>query len=175
MYIPKNQTDKSVFVPPQPTFFKMWFLIDKIWLKLAKMNWFSNFFANFSHVLWSKNHVLKKVGWGGDENWFVCLVFRNLHALGYLKLVTVFLCSHFWVNKSLSMMWLHNNFSISPDKLYSRAAARGSNISHLVFFVCQLGTILPPTSYNTLQWVVGRKVNTDVATKNKTEKNPFNS
>jgi hypothetical protein len=32
---------------------------------------------------------MKKVGWG-DLNWFVCLVFRHLHALGYLKSFTGF-------------------------------------------------------------------------------------
>jgi hypothetical protein len=39
---------------------------------------------------------------------FVCLVFQNRHALGYLKSVTGFLCTNFWVNKSLSMMWQGN-------------------------------------------------------------------
>jgi hypothetical protein len=48
-----------------------------------------------SQILWSKSHVLKKVS-----------CFLNLHAMamGYPKSVTFFLCKHFWVNKSLSMM-----------------------------------------------------------------------
>jgi hypothetical protein len=33
-------------------------------------------------------------------------IFLNLHALGYPKSVTGFFCEHFWVNKSLSMMWV---------------------------------------------------------------------
>jgi hypothetical protein len=36
----------------------------------------------FTHIFWSKNHVLKKVGRGRDLNWFIWLVFWNLHALG---------------------------------------------------------------------------------------------
>jgi hypothetical protein len=63
-------------------------------------------FANFSHFLWTKNHVLKKVGRGSSHNLFSIWYFRNLHALGYLKSVTVFWSMDFWVNKSLSMMWI---------------------------------------------------------------------
>jgi hypothetical protein len=61
-------------------------------------------FANFSHNLWSKNHVLKKVGRGSSHDLFSNWYFLNLHALGYLKPVTGFFVPDFWVNKSLSMM-----------------------------------------------------------------------
>jgi hypothetical protein len=47
--------------------------------KIEKFHFWS-FFANFSHILWSKNHVFKKVGSGVSK----------------IR----------WVNKSLSMMWL---------------------------------------------------------------------
>jgi hypothetical protein len=63
-------------------------------------------FSNFSHFLWTKNHVLNKVGRGSSHNLFSIWYFRNLHALGYLKSVTVFWSTDFWVNKSLSMMCL---------------------------------------------------------------------
>jgi hypothetical protein len=132
----KTKQTNQFSSPPQPTFFKMWFLIDKIWLKLAKMNWFSNFFANFSHVLSIKNHILKKVGAGGGRK-LICLFGFSESAcsgvskisygffvhqigstspsawcVGCLKSVTVFLSTHFWVNKSLSMMWLVNTICL---------------------------------------------------------------
>jgi hypothetical protein len=69
--------------------------------KIEKFHFWS-IFANFRHILWSTNHVLKKVGRGRDHDLFIFWYFLNLHALGYLKPV----CEHFWVNKSLSMMWL---------------------------------------------------------------------
>jgi hypothetical protein len=34
------------------------------------------------------------------------------HALGYPKSVTKKFCTHFWVNKSLSMMWEINDFNL---------------------------------------------------------------
>jgi hypothetical protein len=63
-------------------------------IKLAKF--FQNnrkitFFANFSNILLSKNHVSKKVGRGKDGNLFSIWYFLILHALGYLKPVTVYL------------------------------------------------------------------------------------
>jgi hypothetical protein len=91
----------------------------QIWTKLAKINRFSNcfdnfshfsgrdqrqFWTNFSHILWTKNHVLKKVGRTRAGDLFKFWYFLNLHALGYPKSVTKKFCEHFWVNKSLSMM-----------------------------------------------------------------------
>jgi hypothetical protein len=45
---------------------------------------------------------LKKVG---HMTYFQIDNFLILHALGYLKPVTVFECEVNWVNSSLSMMW----------------------------------------------------------------------
>jgi hypothetical protein len=59
---------------------------------------------SFRTILWSTNHVLKKVGRGRDHDLFIFWYFRNLHALRYPKSVTGFFCEHFWVYKSLSMM-----------------------------------------------------------------------
>jgi hypothetical protein len=61
-----------------------------------------NFFQFLPH-LWTKNHVLKKVGRASFWNLFSIWCFLNLHALGYLKSVTKNVCTPFWVNKSLSM------------------------------------------------------------------------
>jgi hypothetical protein len=47
-------------------------------------------FDNFSHILWSKNHVLKKVGRTRDVDLFSIWCFLNLHNLGYPKSVTFF-------------------------------------------------------------------------------------
>jgi hypothetical protein len=61
---------------------------------------------------------LKKVGRGSSHNLFSIWYFRNLHALGYLKSVTDFCFTDFWVNKSLSMMWAMNSlgFCDTPRK-----------------------------------------------------------
>jgi hypothetical protein len=74
------------------------------------------------------NHVLKKVGRGRDLNRFVCLVFRNPHALGYPKSVTKNLCAHLWVNKSLSMMWIPLAFR--PAENESEASNRGLQLRY---------------------------------------------
>jgi hypothetical protein len=66
---------------------------------------FWSIFANFSHILWTKNHVLTKVGRTRAGDLFKFWYFLNLHALGYPKSITKKICAHFWVNKSLSMMW----------------------------------------------------------------------
>jgi hypothetical protein len=65
--------------------------------KIEKIN-FGYFFANFSHILWSKNHVLKKVGRGRSHDLFSNWCFRNLHALGYQKKVTICLFIGFGSN-----------------------------------------------------------------------------
>jgi hypothetical protein len=78
-------------------------------------------FANFSqllpHVI-NLNHVLKKVGRERDLNRLVCYVFWNPHALGYPKSVTKKLCTNFWVNKSLSMMWGPNHLGCNHVQAY---------------------------------------------------------
>jgi hypothetical protein len=66
--------------------FNVWFLLYKMWLKLAK----NCIFWHFWKVSFFCCYCSKTVG---DENWFVCMVFRNLHALGYLKSV-IFFCTH---------------------------------------------------------------------------------
>jgi hypothetical protein len=58
--------------------------------KNPKLSFLVNF-ANFSHNLWSKNHVLKKVSRGSSHDLFSNWYFLNLHALGYSKPVTVIL------------------------------------------------------------------------------------
>jgi hypothetical protein len=60
----------------------------------------------FSHILWTKNHVLKKVGRTRAGDLFKFWYFLNLHALRYPKSVTKIFCAHFCVNKPLSMMWV---------------------------------------------------------------------
>jgi hypothetical protein len=76
--------------------------------KIDKKNWpilahFGPFWPHFMNL----NHVLKKIGRtraaAGDLFKFWC--FLNLHALGYPKSVTKNFCAHFWVTRSLSMMW----------------------------------------------------------------------
>jgi hypothetical protein len=73
--------------------------------KIEKFHFWS-IFANFSHILWTKNPVLKKVGRTRPGDLFKFWYFLNLHALGYPKSETKIFCEHFWVNKSLSMMWI---------------------------------------------------------------------
>jgi hypothetical protein len=59
------------------------------------------------------NHVLKKVGRGSYHN------FRNLHNIWVFKISDhFFIPINFWVNKSLSMMWLLLHFDLMQSKLY---------------------------------------------------------
>jgi hypothetical protein len=73
------------------------------------------------------NHVLKKIGRGRDLNWFIGLVFRNLHALGYPKPKTILTFIDFWVNSSLSMMCRQSLF-----------LALAASFLRLPFCVCTL-------------------------------------
>jgi hypothetical protein len=46
------------------------------------------FFANFSHILWSKNPVLKKVGWGGRGT----KTYLSIWFFGIYMFVCLFVC-----------------------------------------------------------------------------------
>jgi hypothetical protein len=69
--------------------FRMITLKNETFKKNSKISFLVNF-ANFSHNLWSKNHVLKKVGRGSSHYLFSNWYFLILHALGYPKSVTDF-------------------------------------------------------------------------------------
>jgi hypothetical protein len=70
----------------------------------------STTWKTWKYILWSKNHVLKKVGRGScraGHNLFSIYYFLNVIALGYPKSVTIIFLRALlalWVNKSLRMM-----------------------------------------------------------------------
>jgi hypothetical protein len=87
----------------------MWSTIWKTW-KYPKEVWKSVNFDQFWLYFMNLNHVLKKVGRGSSHDLFPNWCFRNLHALGYPKIVYICWFTDFWVNKSLSMMCPLNVF-----------------------------------------------------------------
>jgi hypothetical protein len=60
-----------------------------------------NVLANFSYIFMNFNQV-------DHQNWFVCLVFWNLHALVYPKSVTFRECEHLWVIMSHCGEWSYD-------------------------------------------------------------------
>jgi hypothetical protein len=80
------------------------------------------------------NHILKKIGWGGTYfNWFVCLVFRNLHALGYLKSVTGF----FFASTLGLQVPQHDVYMMLND-----STLRNSNLFYVFFILDYVGNPL---------------------------------
>jgi hypothetical protein len=84
-------------------------------------------FANFSHIL-CLNHIFLKVGRGSSGDLFKIWCFLNLHPLGYPKSVTNIFCTYFWVNKSLSMLWLlylmRHGINIKSSQFLSSCSCR---------------------------------------------------
>jgi hypothetical protein len=88
-------------------------LYKKIW----KIPFLVNF-ANFIHILWSKNHVFKNLVEGPPMIW---AIFILPHSLGYPKSVTVFLFQAIWVNKSLSMMCSRHHSRVNNYRVKTMA------------------------------------------------------
>jgi hypothetical protein len=79
------------------------------------------------HLLWSKNPFLKKVGRCSSHNLFSVWYFLILHALGYLKPVTVFLYIKFgstspsaWCDAYAYTYYKNNWLGLIPDWIFSR-------------------------------------------------------
>jgi hypothetical protein len=109
-------------------------------------------FCHFSHILWSRNHVLKKVGRTRARDLFKFWYVLNLHALGYPKSVTKKICAHFWVTKSLSMMWTFYIISKTIPILYNSSVSKKNNSFVCLISFCSPNVWLQPSHSNS--WVM---------------------
>jgi hypothetical protein len=73
------------------------------WVRVRSLFKVRNFRTRTSEKSADSDSNVRKAPVEGVE---VCLVFQNPHALGYPNSVRKNLCTNFWVNKSLSMMWV---------------------------------------------------------------------